>query len=125
MRKFGLIGYPLSHSFSKKYFSQKFENEGITDAIYDLYELKDLAEFPDILKNNPELMGLNVTIPYKESIIHYLDGLALSAQEVGAVNVIKITKNGKKIGHNSDYEGFLQTLNNFLEVNEKTKKANN
>ena len=73
MRKFGLIGYPLSHSFSMKYFTEKFEKEGIKDCQYEFYPLERIEELPQLLKDHPELVGLNVTIPYKQSVIPYLD----------------------------------------------------
>jgi shikimate dehydrogenase len=112
MRKFGLIGFPLGHSFSKKYFTQKFAEEGISDAVYDLYELPDLTKLPELLARNPELCGLNVTIPYKQAIIPFLDELSPTAARIGAVNVIRISE-GKLTGYNSDYEGFLQSLRMF------------
>ena len=93
MRTFGLIGYPLSHSFSQKYFSEKFKRENITDAEYKLFELKNIAELPSIIKNNFSLYGLNVTIPYKETVIPFLDELDETAKAVGAVNTIKIIRN--------------------------------
>lgn len=112
MKKLGLIGYPLSHSFSKKYFENKFQQENIKGYQYDLYELKNIDEFPQLLTNHPELVGLNVTIPYKEQVISFLDGLSPEAEKIGAVNVIKIDENGEKIGYNSDYFGFYQSLIN-------------
>ncbi len=114
MRKFGLIGYPLSHSFSEKYFTQKFQSEKIAGVSYQLYELEQIEDFPRLLRDNPEIRGLNVTIPYKEKIIPYLHGLADSAQEVKAVNVIKVNAQGKLTGYNSDYYGFLQSLSHEL-----------
>lgn len=115
MRKFGLIGLPLIQSFSKKYFTAKFENENI-DARYDLYELQDISEFT-ALKEMPEISGLNVTIPYKEKVMKYLDGLDETAAEIGAVNVIKfIRENGKLTlkGYNSDAIGFENSIKPFL-----------
>ncbi|OJJ20936.1 shikimate dehydrogenase [marine bacterium AO1-C] len=111
MRQFGLIGYPLSHSFSKKYFTEKFERENIAQASYELYPLSSIDAFPALLEDQPHLVGINVTIPYKQAVIPFLDGLDDSAQKVGAVNVIKIEQ-GKKIGFNSDYYGFKQSLLN-------------
>ena len=81
MRAFGLIGYPLSHSFSERYFAQKFEKEGITDVVYLAHPLESIEQFPELLKANPNLMGLNVTIPYKEQVIPFLDGLDPKAEE--------------------------------------------
>ncbi|NVJ48277.1 MAG: shikimate dehydrogenase, partial [Cytophagia bacterium] len=73
MKRFGLIGYPLGHSFSKKYFTEKFEKEEIEDCEYDLYPLEDIEELPDLIKSEKELIGLNVTIPYKQQVIRFLD----------------------------------------------------
>lgn len=112
MRQFGLIGYPLSHSFSGSYFAKKFETEKITDAKYDLFPLKSIDELPGLLSKQPNLKGLNVTIPYKQEVKQYLSDLDDSAQKVGAVNVIKITKN-QLIGYNSDYYGFKSSLLNW------------
>lgn len=114
MRKFGLIGYPLSHSFSKKYFTEKFARENIQNAEYELFELKSIEELPKLLRTQPDLCGLNVTIPYKQQVIPYLTELNEIAAEIGAVNVIKITKDQKLIGYNSDYYGFLHSLQNHL-----------
>jgi len=113
MRKFGLIGYPLGHSFSKKYFSEKFEKEGITDAQFDLYEIEEIGLFPGLLKDNPDLQGLSVTIPFKEKVIPFLDELDPACQEIGAVNCISI-QNGRLKGYNTDYIGFKNSLKNWL-----------
>jgi shikimate dehydrogenase len=113
MRKFGLIGYPLGHSFSKKYFTSKFETEGIEDCQYDLYEIEDISILPAIIRQNPELEGLNVTIPYKEKVLPYLDSIDPACEEIGAVNCIQI-KDGKLRGYNTDYIGFKESLNNWL-----------
>jgi len=115
MRKFGLIGLPLVHSFSKKFFTAKFENEKI-DARYDLYELQNISEFSDLI-NNQELSGLNVTIPYKEKVIPFLDELDDTAAKIGAVNVIKFIRTSGELklkGYNSDATGFESSLRPFL-----------
>ena len=112
MRRFGLIGYPLGHSFSGKYFAAKFERENIVDARYALFELPDIAGFPSLLMRNPELQGLNVTIPHKQSILPFLDAIDPVAANIGAVNTVKIT-NGKCTGFNTDYLGFRDSLRNF------------
>lgn len=115
MRRFGLIGFPLGHSFSKKYFTEKFLLEGI-DARYDLYELKSLDEFTE-LKVSENLCGLNVTIPYKQQIIPFLDEMDETAAEIGAVNVIKFIRDGNDLklkGYNSDAIGFLQSIRPYL-----------
>ncbi len=122
MRLFGLIGYPLSHSFSKKYFTEKFEKEGITDAAYELFELPRLEDFQQLFREQPELQGLNVTIPYKQAVIPYLDALDNSAQKVGAVNVIRF-KDGRLLGYNSDYYGFKISLQRWLPKNQTHLKA--
>jgi len=113
MKKFGLIGFPLSHSFSKKYFTEKFNKESIKDACYELFELKQISDFPGFIKNNPDIIGLNVTIPYKGSIIPYLDELDEIAEEVGAVNTVKV-QSSKLIGYNTDVVGFKESLLKFL-----------
>lgn len=122
MRLFGLIGYPLSHSFSKKYFSGKFEKEGIADASYELFELPDIKGFDTLTKQHLNLRGLNVTIPHKQAVIPYLDRLDASAQKVGAVNVIRFHE-GEKIGYNSDYFGFKQSLRNWLPEDSRPLQA--
>lgn len=124
MRKFGLIGYPLGHSFSKKYFTEKFLKENIKDSSYDLYPLKNLNEISGLIENVKELQGLNVTIPYKSGIIQYLDHVEPEAVEVGAVNVLKIKRSegGLKIfGYNSDVAGIADTLAPYL--NDRRLKA--
>lgn len=122
MRSFGLIGYPLTHSFSKNYFAEKFKNEGIADCSYELYELKLINAFPDLLNARSELIGLNVTIPYKEAVIPFLNSLDKSAEKVGAVNVIK-RESGLLKGYNSDYYGFKVSLQKLLEVKPGSKAA--
>lgn len=111
MRLFGLIGYPLGHSFSQKYFSEKFVREGIEDARYELFPIPVIDAVAEILKTHPNLCGLNVTIPYKESIIPFLDELDETARAVGAVNCIRI-RNGRLTGFNTDVYGFEQSLRN-------------
>ncbi|WP_339695274.1 shikimate dehydrogenase [uncultured Roseivirga sp.] len=115
MRKFGLIGYPLGHSFSKKHFSEKFEKEGI-EAEYELYPLEDIEEFPVLVKNTKGLEGINVTIPYKESVMKFLDEVDEKAAAIGAVNTIKIQK-GKLKGYNTDYLGFKTSLVKLIGAN--------
>lgn len=122
MRKFGLIGFPLSHSFSKKYFSEKFEKETIADCSYELYPLESIAAFPELIASQPDLAGLNVTIPYKEQVIPYLDELDEKAAAIGAVNTITI-KDGKLKGYNTDYYGFRNSLTQWLGANPMPEKA--
>ena len=122
MRKFGLIGYPLSHSFSKKYFTEKFEKEGIGDARYECYPIESITELPRLLANEPELVGLNVTIPYKEQVMAWLDELEPKAERIGAVNTIRI-QNGKLKGFNTDYDGFKNSLIKWVGANPLPEKA--
>lgn len=114
MREFGLIGFPLGHSFSKKYFTEKFEKAGIKDCSYELYPIEHVDQLDQIIDSNPALEGLNVTIPHKETVIALLDELSPEAAEIGAVNCITI-KNGKRIGYNTDAYGFQQSIKPFLE----------
>lgn len=112
MRTYGLIGYPLTHSFSSKYFAEKFSREGITDCIYKNFPLESTTDIPAVLKAE-NLSGLNVTIPFKESVMKYLDEIDGTAHEIGAVNCIKIT-DGKSIGYNTDVFGFSESLKSFI-----------
>ena len=105
---FGLIGHPVSHSFSKGFFEKKFERENIKDCRYDMFDLKSIQDVID-LKKNPYLKGLNVTVPYKKSIIPLLDFISEEAIKIGAVNTIKIT-DGKWFGYNTDVIGFEKSL---------------
>ncbi|MDD6507199.1 MAG: shikimate dehydrogenase [Prevotellaceae bacterium] len=117
MDKYGLIGYPLGHSFSIGYFNEKFQNEGI-DAVYENYEIPDIDNLPEILDSTPELRGLNVTIPYKEQVMKYLNAISPEAHAIGAVNVIKVThENGETYlkGYNSDVIGFTRSIETLLE----------
>ena len=121
MKKYGLIGYPLGHSFSKNYFNEKFHSEGI-DAEYVNFEIPHISDLPGIIAGNPNLVGLNVTIPYKEQVISYLDELDKAAAAIGAVNVIRIERNHGKtklIGYNSDVMGFTQSIESLLEPHHK------
>jgi shikimate dehydrogenase len=119
MRKFGLIGFPLGHSFSRQYFSQKFRDEKITDCSYDNYPLEKIDQLPALLKSEPLLAGLNVTIPYKSAVIPFLDSVSPEAAEIGAVNVIGIKRTRNDIvlkGFNSDVTGFTGSLKPWLKV---------
>lgn len=113
MRKFGLIGFPLGHSFSKKYFTEKFSREGIQGCQFELYPIALIQEFSQLFDRESDLEGLAVTIPYKEQVIPYLDGLDPACAQIGAVNCIRI-RDGKKIGFNTDYLGFKQSLKSWL-----------
>ncbi|MFP4288510.1 MAG: shikimate dehydrogenase family protein [Bacteroidales bacterium] len=112
-RLLGLIGYPLSHSFSENYFREKFLQEKITQWEYRAFPIESIDQFEILLKEHPTLEGLNVTIPYKEQIIPFLDDLSDTAREISAVNTIQIHRNGDQIyktGHNTDVYGFAKTL---------------
>ncbi|HEX8357582.1 MAG TPA: shikimate dehydrogenase, partial [Segetibacter sp.] len=109
MRQFGLIGYPLSHSFSPAYFTEKFEAEGLMDCRYETYPLNNITELLVLLLRRPHLQGLNVTIPYKKQVIPYLDKRSVEVEKTGACNCIKIIK-GKLIGYNTDVVGFEKSL---------------
>ncbi|MDR2910944.1 MAG: shikimate dehydrogenase [Bacteroidales bacterium] len=116
MKKYGLVGYPLTHSFSKRFFTEKFETEQI-DSTYDNFEIDSIEKFCEIIINNPEIKGLNVTIPYKEQVIRFLDYLDDSAREIGAVNTIKIIRSGSGVklkGFNTDALGFDKSLKQLL-----------
>jgi len=113
MRQLGLIGYPLSHSFSKKYFAEKFKKEGIANFHYELYPIAQVTDLPALIRDTPNLEGLNVTIPYKQQVIPYLDDIDEAAAAVGAVNTIKI-REGKLKGYNSDIYGFEVSLLEML-----------
>lgn len=114
MNLYGLIGYPLSHSFSEGYFTDKFDKEQITNSAYKTFEIESIEQFKTLFKKYPGLRGLNVTIPYKESVIPFLDKLDSSAEKVGAVNVIKVDDN-ELIGFNSDYFGFKSSLSKIID----------
>jgi len=113
MRKFGLIGYPLGHSFSKKYFTEKFIREKIDDCMYENYPMKSLDRFPELISGNPDLCGLNVTIPHKTKILQYIDVPEPAIQDIGAVNVLKIKRTGNTVriyGYNSDVTGITESI---------------
>lgn len=112
MTKFGIIGYPLGHSFSKGFFTEKFARESI-NAQYLNFEIPDVAMLPDVLRNNPELRGLNVTLPHKQAVIPLLDEMSKEAKEIGAVNVIRI-RDGRLKGFNSDIIGFTNSIKPLL-----------
>jgi shikimate dehydrogenase len=116
MKTYGLIGYRLSHSFSKKYFNEKFSKENIRDCVYENFPLDTISEFLNLLKTTTNPKGFNVTIPYKEEIIPFLSELDASAKAIGAVNVVKVLPNGKLIGYNSDYYGFKNSLKEFVPI---------
>lgn len=113
MRLFGLIGNPLSHSFSAKYFAKKFEMENISDAGYRLFPLKDISEVTSLIETHTDLQGFNITIPYKLAILPYLNHMTNAAKSVGAVNCVKIERSASGLiltGHNTDVYGFRESL---------------
>jgi shikimate dehydrogenase len=110
---YGLIGKKLSHSFSKNYFSEKFEKEGLKDHAYELFELPNINSLPSLLHQQPQLKGLNVTIPYKEEVLPFMNKIDDAAGAVGAVNTIKI-RDGKLTGFNTDVYGFNSSLTETL-----------
>lgn len=123
MTTYGLIGYPLGHSFSRKFFTEKFEKEGI-DAQYLNFEIPSIEEFPEIIKNNPTLRGLNVTIPYKQQVMQYLDEISEEAKAIGAVNVVKCQLSTVNCqlhltGYNSDVIGFVESIKPLLKPHHK------
>jgi shikimate dehydrogenase len=118
MRKFGLIGYPLSHSFSRNYFTKKFTEEGNSDCEYHLFPLKSINELPQLISENPNLCGLNVTIPYKESVLPFLNSVSSAVQQIGACNCIKINE-GHLVGYNTDVTGFKESIKPLLKPEQK------
>lgn len=121
MDKYGLIGYPLGHSFSISYFNEKFESEGI-DAVYENFEIPQIDDVKEIIDSNPDLKGLNVTIPYKQQVLKYIKELSPEAKAIGAVNVIRIEHKGNKTvlkGFNSDVIGFTKSIEPILNTYHK------
>ena len=123
MTTYGLIGYPLGHSFSRQFFTEKFAKEGI-DAQYLNFEIPSIEEFPNIIKNNPELRGLNVTIPYKQQVMQYLDDISEEAKAIGAVNVVRCQLSTVNCqlnlkGYNSDVIGFVESIKPLLKPHHK------
>lgn len=130
MKKYGIIGYPLAHSFSKKYFTEKFRREGLEDCVYESFPLPNLSELPELIKANPDLCGLNVTVPHKIGVIYYMDKLDEAAREIDAVNCIKIVNQHpveayfsgelsslqvRLEGYNTDAYGFEMSLKPLLQ----------
>ena len=115
MKLYGLIGKTLGHSFSARYFAQKFEREGLSSFChYGLYELPEIGQVEKFVRQTPNLVGLNVTIPYKQQIIPYLDSLSEEAREIGAVNCVKIMADGELKGYNTDVDGVRLTLDKLI-----------
>lgn len=120
--EYGLIGYPLEHSFSKRYFTEKFAREGITGHVYQLFPITAIEELPALLAAHPNLQGLNVTIPYKQAVLPLLDELDENARAVGAVNTIRI-RDGRLQGFNTDIYGFERSLRRFLQTADEAPGA--
>ncbi len=113
MRKFGLIGYPLGHSFSQKYFSEKFKREKICECTYENFPMKEIESLPGLIYSDSEICGLNVTIPYKTEILRFIDETDEAVKEIGAANVLKIKREEGTVrlfGYNSDIEGVKESL---------------
>ena len=124
MRKFGLIGFPLSHSFSKKFFTEKFLNEHIPNCEYELFPIEDINLLPELISQNIELEGINVTIPYKLAVLPFLNEVDEAADQIGAVNCISIQRNNGELllkGYNTDAYGFEESLKPML--NKQHRKA--
>lgn len=115
MRRFGLLGYPLSHSFSQKYFTDKFVRLGLTDCVYENFSLPDITALSDVLLSKKDLRGFNITIPYKKQVLAFVDEVSPVVKAIGACNCVNI-KNGKRVGHNTDVVGFEQSLRPFLKA---------
>jgi len=118
-RRFGLLGRNISYSFSKGYFTEKFSDEVFAGNSYENFDIAEINDLTELIKKNPDLKGLNVTIPYKEQVIPFLDKLSKKATLIGAVNTIKFTKKGKLKGYNTDYYGFKKSLKPLLEPHHK------
>ena len=123
MKHYGLIGYPLTHSFSRNFFLEKIKSEKLTDVSYTNFPIKSINKLPDLISNVKELKGINVTSPYKEDIIKYLDDIDEEAKEIGAVNVVKINKINELLslkGYNTDVYGFVSSIKKNLNNNIKS-----
>ncbi len=124
MKLYGLIGYPLGHSFSKKYFSEKFQREGLIECRYELFPLPSIKDLPSLIDSNPLLKGLNVTIPYKQQVLEYVTGTTDAVNNIGAANTIKIEA-GKLTAYNTDVIGFENSFVKKLKLSDsyQDKKA--
>ena len=120
MAKYGLIGSNISFSFSKTFFTTKFEIENNRTDSYDNFDVSSISKLKEIIAEHSDLKGLNVTIPFKESVIPLLDRVDKEAKKIGAVNTIKILRDGKLVGYNTDHYGFAKAVSNFLPIKEKT-----
>lgn len=118
-KTYGLIGKNIAYSFSKQFFTEKFEKEKLSNSKYENFDIQTIKEFKNCLRRNQEIKGLNVTIPYKEEIIPYLDKMSSKAIKIGAVNTIRITRKGQLKGYNTDAYGFRKSLEPLLNKNHK------
>jgi len=118
-KRFGLLGRNINYSFSKGYFTDKFNNENFAGYSYENFDIPEIVFFSEIIEKNPDLKGMNVTIPYKESVIPYLDKLSKKAARIGAVNTIKVTRKRILKGYNTDYYGFKKSLEPLLKPHHK------
>ena len=118
-KRFGLVGRNINYSFSKGYFTDKFNSENFEGCTYENFDIQEIDGFTEIIKNTSDLKGLNVTIPYKEAVIPFLNKLSKKAALIGAVNTIKITKKGKLKGYNTDHYGFKKSLEPLLKSHHK------
>lgn len=114
MREYGLIGDKLTHSASQRYFTAKFEREGLADHSYSLFELAEIGELKRLLAEHPDLCGFNVTIPYKQQVMPFLDEISFEARNIGAVNCVRRAEDGRLIGYNTDVEGVRRSLDILL-----------
>lgn len=119
LKRFGLLGRNINYSFSRGYFTDKFKKERLDNCSYENFDIPEITAFAEIIANNTDIKGMNVTIPYKEVVIPYLDKLSKKAAKIGAVNTIKFTKKGKLKGYNTDYYGFLKSLSPLLQPHHK------
>ena len=119
LKRFGLLGRNINYSFSRGYFTDKFKKEQLDNCSYENFDIPEITAFAEIIANNTDIKGMNVTIPYKEVVIPYLDKLSKKAAKIGAVNTIKFTKKGKLKGYNTDYYGFLKSLSPLLQPHHK------
>ena len=119
MRRFGLLGFPLTHSFSQKYFTQKFEKLGLRDCVYENFSIQYIQDFTQILESRNDLRGFNITIPHKKHVLSFLNEVSEVVKEIGACNCVHI-KNGQLIGHNTDAIAFEQSLSPFLQSHHKS-----
>lgn len=118
-KRYGLIGKNIDYSFSRTYFADKFDKKKDNRSTYVNFDIQQISEFPELLSTHDDIRGLNVTIPYKQSIIPYLDSLSKKAKKIGAVNTIQITKKGKLKGYNTDWYGFYHSLKPLLKYSHK------